>query len=210
MATRNFLDGDLVVTGNVQVGGSLTPPLSRSSLSQEDWAEFPIPFTSWRVFDAFGTSIGTPGNDDLGITAGTFGTGCPYITAGDLKTAGATTRRARFLVQLPHEYVAGQSVRIALAAGMLTTVADGSCTVDVEAYKVAEDTLVTGSDLVTTSATTINSLVFGDKTFDITGTALAPGDLLDVRVSVVCTDTATVTAVTPAIAAAKLQCDVKG
>ena len=210
MASRNMIDGDLVVTGNVQVGGSLLPPLSRASLNQEDFAEFPVPVTGWRVFDAFATSLGAAGNDDLGVTAGTWGTGAPFITAGDLKTAGATTRRARCLVQLPPTYVAGQSVRLEVTAGMVTTAADGSCTVDLEVFKLDEDATVGGSDLVTTSAASINSTTFAAKNFDLTSTALLPGDILDVRLSVTCTDTATVTAVDPAVACVKLLCDTKG
>lgn len=197
------------VQGNLIVRGNL-PVYPRASLRQDDFQPFPLPLTDWRVWDAFATLLGTPASDDLGITAGTWATGAPYVTAGDLKAAGATTRRARFLVQIPLNYVAAETVQIRLAAGMLTTVADTSCTVDVEAYKLDRDATIGGSDLVATSATTINSLTFGNKDFDLTATTLSPGDWLDVRVSIACTDAATVTAVTPAIAAADLLVDIKG
>lgn len=197
------IQGDLIVRG-------ILPEYPRSSLQQDDFASFDIAASSFRVWDAFQTAIGAAGSDDLGITTGTFGTGLPYITAGDLKAAGATTRRARFLFVIPENYVAGESVRITASAGMITTVADTSCTVDFEAYKSNRDTTKTGSDLVITSATTINSLTFGEKAFDLISTSLSPGDILDVRVSIACTDAATVTAVIPAIADITMRVDVKG
>lgn len=52
-----------------------------------------------------------------------------------------------------------------------------------------------GSDLVTTSATTINSLTAAAKEFAITPTGLVAGDELDVRVTIAITDGATATAV---------------
>lgn len=208
MATQR-IPNDVIIEGSLQVTGSL-PGYSRSNLTQDNLVRTPVDLERFRVWDAYQTALGTPATDDLGIGTGTFGTGLPYLSAGDLKAAGATTRRARCLVQLPPEYVAGQTVQLWLYAGMLTTVADVSCTVDVEVYKSAQDTLKTGSDLVVTAATTINSLTFGAKAFDLTATSLSAGDWLDIRVSIACNDAATVTAVTPAIAHAELVLDIKG
>jgi len=101
-------------------------------------------------------------------------------------------------------------VRIVATAGMVTTVADTSCTVDFEVYLCAKTTLASGSDLVTTSATTINSTSFAAKNFDLTSAGLSPGDMLDIRISIACTDAATVTAVIPAIAHLALALDIKG
>jgi hypothetical protein len=205
------LPGDLFVPGDLNVGGSILPGLARSSLSQDNFVEIGVPFAQLRIWDAFQTPITTAASDDLGLsTGGTYGTNAPYISAGDLKAAGATTRRARFLFTVPLNYVAGQSLRFVAYAGMVTTVADTSCTVDFEAYVLDKDATVGGSDLVTTSATTINSLVFSAKNFDLTATALIPGDVLDVRVSIACTDAATATAVIPAIAYLAVSLDVKG
>ena len=197
------IQGDLTVRGTI-------PTVPRSSIVQESIAPYLLPPQLWRVWDAFQTAIATAGSDDLGVTAGAFATGCPYITAGDNKALGATTRRARIIFTLPPEYVAGETVQLRAAAGMLTTVADTSCTVDFECYKLNRDTLKTGSDLVTTSATTMNSLTFGEKVFAVTATSLSPGDILDIRLSITCTDAATGTAVTPALAAVEVQLDVKG
>jgi len=82
--------------------------------------------------------------------------------------------------------------------------------VDVELYESNLDTTKTGSDLVTTAATTMNSLTFAAKAFDVTSTTLGPGDFLDIRISIACNDAATGTAVTPAIAHAELVLDIKG
>jgi len=210
MATETIrLPVNIIVEGNLAVMGDL-PAYARSQLIQDDFQAFPLDHQLFRVWDAFLTSLGTAAADDLGIATGVFATGLPYITAGDLKAAGATTRYGRIAFTLPHNYVAGQTVRLRVSAGMLTTVADTSCTVDCEVYKSARNTLKTGSDLVATAATTINSLTFAEKTFDVTATGLAAGDVLDIRVAVACTDAATVTAVTPALAHVEMQLDVKG
>jgi hypothetical protein len=122
---NNRIDGNLIISGNLQVDGSRLPALARSELAQDNFAAYGVPFSLLRIWDAFQTPISTATSDDLGLsTGGTFGTNAPYITAGDLKAAGATTRRARFVFTLPAEYVAGESVRISAHAGMITSVAD--------------------------------------------------------------------------------------
>lgn len=210
MATVRFPE-DVSIAGNLQLDGSLLPGLPRASLIQTDFAEYGIAFPNLRIWDAMQNHISTAGTDDLGLsTGGTFGTDSQYVTGGDMKMLGATTRRARLLFTLPPEYVAGQSVRIVATAGMITTVADTSCTVDFEAYKSDKDGTVGGSDLVTTAATTINSLTFAAKNFEVTSSGLSAGDVLDIRVSIACTDTASGTAVTPAIAHLAMALDIKG
>ena len=208
MATTRF-PNNVTVEGDLTITGSLLPLLPRASLVQADVQAYDLPTTDWRVWDAYQTPLGTAAADDLGITTGTFSTGLPYITSGDSK-ATATTRYARILFTLPPEYVAGETVQLRFAAGMLTTISDTSATVDAECYLSARTTLITGSDLVTTAATTINSLTFTEKVFAITSTSLVPGSVLDIRVKIAITDAATGTAVIGAIAHAELQCDIKG
>jgi hypothetical protein len=203
------LPANLDIQGNLTVRGTKTTT-SRAELVQDNEAKYPIHPQLWRVWDAFGTALGSPGTDDLGITAGTWATGAPYLTAGDLKAAGATTRYARVIFQLPPEYVAGETILLSADAGMLTTVADTSCTLDFEVYKCDLDATIGGSDLCATSAQSINSLTFAEKTFTITATSLSAGDLLDIRMAVTCTDAATGTAVTPAVAHVKFKLDIKG
>ena len=206
-----------VTLSTLRVTSSITVPedgisqQTRASILKQDAdAIFPICLTDLRVWDALQTNLpGTAATDDLALIGGTFATAPPTISAGDLKAAGATTRYARFQMQLPECYDAGQTVTLAISAGMVTTVADTSCTLDVECYKLDKITGI-GADLCATAATTINSLVFGSKSFTITPSGLVAGDVFDVRIAIACTDAATGTAVTPTIAAIDLKCDIKG
>lgn len=201
----------LRVTGSLTVSETAVAAQTRATvLKQDALAIFPIDLTVLRVWDAFQTTLpGTAATDDLALVGGTFATSPPVISAGDLKAAGATTRYARFQMQLPECYDAGETVTLSLSAGMKTTVASVSCTVDVECYKIDKISGI-GSDLCATAATTINSLTFGAKAFTITATSLAAGDVFDVRIAIACNDAATGTAVTPTIASIDVLCDIKG
>lgn len=208
MATQ--LDGDVTITGGLTIRGAL-PAITRSSLVQETYSAFAVPLTSLRVFDDFKTAIATPGtsDDDLGFSQGVFGTGVPYVSAGDVK-AVTKTRKARFVYQVPMNYVAGQVARFSLYAGTLTTISDTTTTLDLEVFKQGSNTLITGSDLYVSSAQSIRSLTFADIQFDLTVTSLSPGDYLDVLITIASVDAATVTAVTPAIAKIQFQAATKG
>lgn len=212
MANPTSFPGDIIVPGSIRLGGSLSPAVAKGSiLSMAELQPFPIPLTDWRVWDALQTGLpGTPSSDDLALIGGTFGTATPSIRTEDLKAAGATNKRARFLIQLPWEYVAGESVTLRFKAGMITTVATPTATLDCEAYKLQEDPDdAIGSDLVSTAATTMNSTTFANIDFVITPTSLSPGDILDVRVTIAINDGATATAVIGGITSAKLLCDVR-
>lgn len=199
------------ITGSIAIKDTGIAAQTRASILKQDAnAIFPVMLTSLRVWDAFATNLpGTAATDDLALIGGTFATSPPVVSAGDLKAAGATTRYARFQMQLPECYDGGETITLSIAAGMVTTVADTSCTVDVQCYKIDKATGI-GSDLCATAATTINSLVFAAKDFTITSSGLVAGDVFDVRIAITCTDAATGTAVTPTIAAIDLVCDIKG
>lgn len=154
-----------------------------------------IPLELLRVHDAFQTSLPTTAaTDDLGLIIGTFGTDGIVLESSDGK-ATTITQYGRFLFRLPECYVDGGTISIAAHAGMKTTVSDTTATIDFQAYKKDVATGLVGSDLVTTSATTINSLTAAAKEFVITPTGLVNGDELDIRVTIAITDGATVTAV---------------
>lgn len=209
-ASTTRLPTNLILEGDLTVNGAL-PSYPRSSLTQDDFQVYQLPLERFRVWDAVATTLpGTSATDDLGFITGTFGTAPPYIGTGDVKNT-TITRYARIGYCLPPEYVAGQSVRLNVHAGMITTVSSGVATVDVECYKLAQDgTTGVGSDLCTTAATTIKSLTFSDKPFNITATTLSPGDWLDIRLTINIVDSATATAVIGAILAAEMQLDIKG
>lgn len=201
---------NVVVTGTLRCNDTALSPQTRPTvLVQDDLVPFPIPLTSMRKWDEIQTIVGTPASDDLGIIGTTFGSVGPTLSAGDLKAAGATTRRTRCQVAVPECYQDGQTLNIDVYAGMQTTVADGSCTVDIECYRLDKLGAI-GSDLCTTSATNINSLTVAKKPFVINPASIAKGDILDIRISIACTDAATVTAVTPVIGGVDLVCDIKG
>jgi len=201
----------LSVTGNITCKEDGISAQTRGTiLKQNPNVRFPVPLTSLRVWDAMQTNLpGTAATDDLAIIGGTFGSAPPLIQAGDCKAAGAVTRYARFEVPVPECYDAAETLSFILSAGMKTTIADTSCTIDLQVYELDKISGIS-ADLCVTAAMTMNSLVFGDKTFSITPTTLAAGDMLDVRVAITCTDAATATAVTPTIAAIDLVCDIKG
>lgn len=148
--------------------------------------------------------------DDLAISSGAFATGLPYIHTGNLKSAGSVTRYARTMFTIPPEFVPAGAFQFRFASGMLTTVADTSATIDCECYKTARSTLKSGSDLVTSAASSINSLSFAEKSFDVTSTGLIAGDVLDIRVTIATNDSGTVTVVEGAIAHAEALLTVKG
>jgi hypothetical protein len=198
-----IIQGDLIVNGS-------KPAYARTELTQEDNARFKIQPTDWRVWDAMATNLpGTSATDDLALVGGTFATGSPSIQTSDLKAAGSTTRYARCTFQLPHNYVAGQTVTLRARAGMLTTVADVAATIDFQVYR-SNDEAGIGSDLCATSATTINSLTLANKDFTITPASLLPGDTLDIRMAVLVNDAATATAVIGIVGGVEVLLDVKG
>jgi hypothetical protein len=91
---------------------------------------------------------------------------------------------------------------------METTLSDGTCTIDAEAY-IANDATLT-SDLVATAAQSMNSLTAANYSFTLSSGSIDPGDLLEVRLTVACVDSSTATAVTPAIYEVALLCDTRG
>ena len=208
MATR--ID-ELQITGSIVVKDTGVSTQTRATILKQDAnVAFPVALTLLRVWDAYHTNLpGTAAGDDLALIGGVFGTAPPTVSAGDLKAAGITTRYARFEDTLPECYDSGQTVSYDLSAGMVTTIADTSCTLDVQCYKIDKITGI-GGDLVTTVPTTINSLTFGSKSFVVNPAGLVAGDVLDIRIAVACTDAATGTAVAATIASIDLVCDIKG
>lgn len=209
------IQGDLRVTGTLRLSDSGSTGVDRADMVQESLTPFDLPPETWRIHDNMDAllpdpAVGGTGNDDLGIVSGTYGSGVPYISTGDNNGDGALTKYARRMVQLPYNYVTGETVTMRLRAGMKTTVASASATVDVECFKSDNEGAVSGSDLCATAATTCNSLTPADKDFTITATALSPGDWLDVRIAIATNDAATVGAVIGFIGRIQLLCDTKG
>jgi len=205
---------DVIIGGNCRVSGTATfanvSGIDRSGLTQDNTQSYHLLPEHWKVWDDMDSPLpSTPATDDLGIIGGTFGTDSPSIQTEDLKAAGATNKYARCTFAIPPEYVAGETVQVRIHCGMLTTVADNSATIDVEVYESDEEAGI-GADLCATAAQSCNSLTLADKTFTITATTLAAGDILDIRVTMAVNDAATGTTVKGIIGASKMLLDIKG
>lgn len=194
---------------------SSTTSIPYSKLTQRTTAVHGVPLTSCRVHDAPQTNLGTsPGagvTDDLGIS-GSGSTEGMHLTTGDQKTQGSLTFYAWFETHLPPNYDDGETVQVEFEAGMLTTVADTSCTVDCEVYGISGSTgvAVDGLDLCTTAAQSINSLTMTNAKFDVSAASLTAGQRLSIRIIVIINDGASGTAVEGVIRDISLLCDTKG
>jgi hypothetical protein len=208
--SAGLIQGDFRVTGDIRRGGDLLPDVPRDNLEIESGKVIPVPLTWARVWDAINSNLpAAGGTDDLGITGGTWATHAPKLTTGDVKAAGCT-RRARLCVPVPKEYVDGETFKLRLSAGMETTVADTSATVDIEAFQNGRDGTIDGADLCTTAAQSINTLGFADKDFTINPAGLSAGDELDVRITITIVDGATATAVIGSVGMIERVCDIRG
>lgn len=181
--------------------------IASTQLAERALQAIPIPPEAWRIHDSMQPLPATSSGDDLGLYPGTHLTTPALIRTEDLKAAGATTKRARCQVMLPYNYVAAGDVKIRANALMITTIADATCTIDFAAGEITGAT--SSADLVTTGATSMNSVTAANKDFDLTATGLGPGDWLDIVMTIICTDAATVTAVIAAVSKTYLLCDVQ-
>jgi hypothetical protein len=115
---------------NSQIAASAA--IERSKLASEQLKDN-IPLELVRVWDAFQTNLPTSASsDDLGLIPGTWATDAIVIQTSDAKNT-TVTQRARFVYRLPHNYASGQLISVVAWAGMKTTVANGTATIDFEA-----------------------------------------------------------------------------
>lgn len=183
--------------------------IARSKLAQNDESIYGVEVTDCRVWNDFAAVLpGTAASDDLAVIEGTLGTDFPTIQTSDLKNTSGTQYLA-FTFTLPPEYNAGETVKVRVRGGMITTVASASADVDVECYKNDGDGAA-ASDLCATAAQSINNLTKANKDFVITSTSLAAGDQLIVRVGIAIVDSATATAVIGEISKLAMLLDIRG
>jgi hypothetical protein len=186
------------------------PVIPREDLEQDANKLFQIHPRSLFVFDSGAVLPAAGTADDLGFYQGTHGTNFPYVGTGDFK-ASSITRKARFTFTLPECYVPDGAIFIRFRAGMVTTIADTSCTIDAAAFKASSTAgaVITGADRVTTSAKDINSLTWSDIDFAIDQAGFVPGDELDVLVTIAGVDAASATNVIGAFRAF-IGCTIRG
>ena len=184
--------------------------VARSLLVQEDLAEYVIPLEEFRTSGTLallGASAGTPAGA-FGLTPGTHGTASP-IVKGEAASGNTKTDSMRKNITLPPEYVAGQTVQLVAICAETVGAATVSTTIDCEAFKHDEDGTLT-ADLCATAAIDVDGATAAAKTFTITATALAPGDVLDVEFTGVTTDTGGTVGTILEIYEVKLLLDIKG
>jgi hypothetical protein len=219
------ITGDLDVTGDLSMGTITLPggvvadaqiangaEVRRAALALDALKPYGVPLTYFRVWDDISDPLpNAAANDDLGLINGTFATDAPMIQAGDIGGA-ASTRRARFLIPIPAEYAAAETLQLQASAGMITTICDDTCTLDFEAYELDLDGGLVGgpTDLIATAAQSMNSLTFAELVYTITATNLVAGDVLDVRASIAYSDVGDAGVMIPAIADVRLLADVRG
>jgi hypothetical protein len=186
-----------------------TAAIDPTKMAQRPLQKFTIPWSSFRVWDAYASlPPSTASADDLALTTGTWLTNAAHITAGDVKTLSSTRYIIAF-VPVPDNYQDGETVTLRIRAGMATTVASSSCTIDAEAI-VRNGSGVASADLVTTAAQSMNSLTPADFDFQLNPSLLDPGMLLEIRLGIAYADVATGTAVTPTIYGVDLLVDTRG
>ena len=188
MATVNTITGDQVVNGNITCTGRVSSQtgIQRSSLEMDPSVTFGLPLHDWRVWDNEGTLLpSTVGSaDDLGLVTGTFGTNFSYLSTQDLNGAGAITERARIQFTIPFGYELGANFYIAVYAGMLTSAASVSATLDFEAFwQTIGSRAVDGGDIVLDAAKTINSTVLGGYNWLCSGVNGNEARQLDIRMT---------------------------
>lgn len=163
-----------------------------------DEQKFPIKLTDCKVHDALITNLpGTAANDDMALITGTPGTNAPTLQGVDFGGA-STDEKCGFQFRVPQSYRDGETVILRCHAGMLTTVSDGTATLDCECWSDDGDGTVS-SDLCATAAQSINSLTLADIDFTITATNLVGGDLLNFRLSFAGSDTGNAGVMIPTI-----------
>lgn len=181
--------------------------LPRSKMELESAKSFPLDLRGWQVHDSGALLPASATADDLGFVVGTFATAPPTIVSSD-GASTTVTQYARRSFMVPLEYQNNQTIQFVVNAEM-ATISDTTATIDVEVYE-ADKAGGIGSDLCTTSATTINSATAANKTFAINGAGLSAGDWLDIRMTVAITDSVTGSGVTAQINNTEIQCDVRG
>ena len=204
--TAPTIDPDHIT--NVMCNSSMG--LERSKLAQEV-KKYNIPLEELRIFDSASNAVlpNTAATDDLGMIIGTPGTTDWSIQTSDAK-ATTVTQKAAFRFWLPPEYDAAETIQICAHAGMLTTISDGTATLDFSIWAKDEADFTHGADLVTTGATTINSLTLAQKAYTVTATSLVNGDELSGLVTIAITDGATATAVLGLVTKFYFLLDVRG
>jgi len=178
--------------------------LPRGRLATDDGARYSIPlFAFKRVADL--TDLPNAGDGtNMGLAAGSSGSQRLQTTAIN---NNHVTETVRTLFALPPEYVAGESVT--LRAHVQCPDVNVSATLDAEVYK-SDRAGGNGGDICATDAIDIDGAAWTDKSFTITPAGLAPGDVLDITLTIDADDTGGAAGASALIGAVELLLDIKG
>lgn len=129
------------------------------------------------------TGSASAGKFALSVTAGTS-----EVLTGEAAQGNTKTDAAIREYTVPNTYVAGQALTVTVNTGYTGSGTVGASTIAVAAY-LTSVTGTQGSSLVTTSATAISGATAANYTFNVTGTTLAPGSRLLIKVTLVTIET---------------------
>lgn len=179
---RNWPD---ILTRSLRRIDEVLGALPRASLVQEANSVFSQPLRFAKKVSDCSELPATASGSDLGMYAGVYSSATPVLVSSTIHQT-TVEQCGRLSIILPHEYVAGQPVTIRVRAWR-SGVPQLYAYVDCEAYRCDRQQGAVG-DLVTTGGQTI-SAIQTDYSFTVTPTAMAPGQILDVRLTLVIDDT---------------------
>jgi hypothetical protein len=159
---------------------------------------FRVPILSFRSTD---------GAVNVAAAAGKFGLAATLGTSHNLVSEAAQNNTKTDIafaeVVLPANYVAGQDIVVTMSAKYtLAAGTAGACTIDLQAYEVS-DVGAHGADICATAAQALTA-ADADYAFTLTGTNLAPGDRIALKVTQVIIETANGGTVTGSIASVRV------
>jgi hypothetical protein len=182
--------------------------IARTQLTTETGSPYPVVLTGLKTHATLvglGTAAGTPAGD-CGLTPGTCGTNTPVVI-GEAASGNSKSDAARFLFELPKQYVAGAAVTLKVRA-KVTVAATVSATLQAAAYR-ADGAAGVSANLQAGAAQALTT-AFADYTFTITPTALNPGDTLDVLLTLAVNDTGGTTGAVGEISAVTMLLNSQG
>ncbi len=189
-----------------EIAVDVITPTVVASLANQLNQPYVLPIEGFRIHDDLDSPLPeTAATDDLAIIEGVFGTSAPKIQSLDFGGT-STTAYARIRFALPPEYVGGEAITLRVNAGMETTIADTSATLDAEVYSSDDPS----TDICATDAQSINNLTAADVDFTITPTGKSAGDVLDVRLAFAGVDAGNAGVMTGAINSAKVLLTIDG
>lgn len=182
---------------------------ARSGLVQDDLKPYGLELDTFKVTGTgahLGAAAGTPAGA-FGLTFGTFATNSPKIV-GEAASGNTKTNKMRRQFTLPPEYVSGESVTLRIKCKEDVGAATVSTSIDAVVYE-ADKAAGLSADLCATAAQDVTTTA-ANKDFDITPTALVAGDVLDIEITGVTTDTGGTVGTVLTIYDVALLLDIKG